>query len=393
VARKDKPKEAEGGRTRVLLLRDVPEERRYSMERYANELELALQDHSGFLTRSTAVHESRIARRLRIPRADSYFARFVKYPLAAGRARGAADIFHVIDHGYAHVTALLPKDRTVVTCHDLILLKSEDGTTGVRGTPTSVFRFRWSTSYLRRVAHVICVSRSTRSDVVRYWSVDETRMSVIPPGIDVQFRSLDDERVRRLRQAPELGQHPILHVSTGVPYKNVSMTLRVLAALRESGVDATLVRVGAPLNSTEISLATQLRVHAHVVECGHVDDERLVELYNACEVLLFPSFYEGFGWPVLEAMACGTPVVTSDAPALAELVGDAGLVASPQNLRGLADAVRAILDDPEVASNLRARGLARASQFTWRRAAAGVADVYAKVLEESGRRAGRELRT
>jgi glycosyltransferase involved in cell wall biosynthesis len=383
----DKLDEAEGGRARVLLLRDVPEEQRYSMERYANELELALQDHSGFLTSSTAVHESRIARRLRLPRADSYFARFVKYPLAAGRARGAADIFHVIDHGYAHVAAFLPKNRTVVTCHDLILLKGEDGTTGVRGTRTSVFRFRWSTSYLRQVAHVICVSRSTRADVMRYWSVDETRLSVIPPGIGVRFRPLDNERAWRLRQAPELVKHLILHVSTGFPYKNVSTTLRVLAALRESGVDGTLVRVGAPLNNTEVSLAKELRVHAQVVECGRVDDERLVELYNACEVLLFPSFYEGFGWPVLEAMACGTPVVTSDAPALVEIAGDAGLVASPQDVRGLTGAVRSILEDPEVASDLRARGVARASQYTWSRTATGVADVYAKVLEESGRRA------
>jgi glycosyltransferase involved in cell wall biosynthesis len=368
---------------KVLLLRDVPEEQRYSMERYADELERGFQNHEDFSIRSMTVHESRIARQLHLRRFDSYVARFIRYPLSAARARRLADIYHVIDHGYAHVSAGLPKRRTIVTCHDLMLLKGEDGTPGARGTRTSVMRFRWSTSYLRQVAHVICVSHSTRSDVIRYWSLDEGRLSVVPPGVDSRFRPLSPARIQALRQIPGLEDHAMLHVSTGVPYKNVGMTLRVLAALRDSGMNVTLIRVGVPLNDREVSLAHELSVTERVIECGRVNDERLVELYNACDVLLFPSFYEGFGWPTLEAMACGTPVVTSNTPALAEIVGDAGIVASPQDVRGLANAVRVILEGPELASDLRARGLARASRYTWKHTVAAVADIYTKVLESA----------
>jgi glycosyltransferase involved in cell wall biosynthesis len=222
---------------------------------------------------------------------------------------------------------------------------------------------------------------------MRYLSVGEERLSVVPPGVDARFRPLDPEDVRQLRQTTPLGQRAILHVSTGVPYKNVPMTLRVLGALKEDGLDVALVRVGVPLNASEVSLARRLGVSGQVIECGRVDDDRLTELYNECDALLFPSWYEGFGWPPLEAMACGTPVVTSNTPALAEIVGDAAITASPWDVRGLTSGVRAILDHPEYARKLRIRGLERASHYSWSRTVAGVANVYRKVLEQSGRSA------
>jgi glycosyltransferase involved in cell wall biosynthesis len=177
-----------------------------------------------------------------------------------------------------------------------------------------------------------------------------------------------------------------------MPYKNVDTTLEVVAALRRAGIDAALVRVGAPLSSSEQRRAKELGLDGAIVECGRVADERLVEIYNNADVLLFPSHYEGFGWPPLEAMACGTPVVCSNTASLPEVVGDAALTAAPNDVHGLASAVHSILTSRVVADSMRARGLARAAGYTWKRTANAYAELYDDVVQCAEERSLRNLR-
>ena len=370
----------------MLLVRDMPEQRLRSMERLADEIERGFAGHERYRLTATALHASRTAGRVGLAQADSYFTRFVRYPLAVKRT--PADVYHIVDHGYAHAASLLPRERTVISCHDLMLLKAEEGLAGFTPGRAQLARFRWSTSFLKHAARVICPSESTKQDVVRLRGVAPERISVVPYGVDARFRPLgDDARARLKGGLPGASRHTMLHVSTGDAYKNVSGTLRVLAALRESGLDITLIRIGKALTEDERGLATRLGVEAHIVECGRVPDERLVELYNAADVLLFPSFYEGYGWPPLEAMACGTPVVTSDAPSLVEVVGDAGLQAPAHDTGALAAAVRAVIESTELAAGLRRRGIERAAQFTWQRTIDGFAEAYALVGERAAIRA------
>lgn len=369
------------GRMPVLLMRNVPEERRLSMERYADEVERGFADSSSFAVRSTAVHAPGADDRIPKP-LERYFTNFVRYPIHAARCN--ALLYHIVDQGYAHLAAVLPLDRTIVTCHDLMPLRAQEGVTGFRGRRTAMVRFRWSVSYLRKVAHVVCVSQATAHDVRRLCEVLPQRITVIANGIDARFRVLPEESVERIKaELPRPGTHIVLHVCSpqGFAYKNVPMTLRVIATLRQEGVDAVLLRVGRLLTPEERRLSEDLRIADVILDCGSVSDERLVELYNASDALLYPSHYEGFGWPPLESMACGTPVVASTAPALVEVVDGAGLLAPAEDREALATALGEVLTSGELAARLRRKGLANAANYSWQRTVEALGTVYAKVID------------
>jgi glycosyltransferase involved in cell wall biosynthesis len=379
-----------GQRPEVALLRDPPEDRRLSMERFASGLETALASSKRVNVASRTVNYSSFAKQFGMAAPAGYVTRLIHYPLAA--ARTAADVYHVVDQGYAHVAAFLPRGRTVVTCHDLMLLRAEEGAAGFRGRRTSVIRYRWSTGFLPRVARVVCDSSSTRADVIRLCGVHEERICVVPPGVEQQFRPLPDaDRVLLRSTIPKIRRHALLHVSTGHPYKNTEQTIRVLHGLCASGFDACLVRVGRSLGSEEVSLARDLNVEDRIIELGIVPDTRLVEVYNAADVLLFPSHYEGFGWPPLEAMACGTPVVASAAPSVVELVNGAALVEEATDTCGFVTAVTAVLESVELRRKLREKGLTRATAFSWRNTASAYEDIYLEVFANADQ-ASRKLR-
>lgn len=352
--------------TRVLLLRDVPEQGLRSMERLADEIERGFAGRDGIDLRAMTLHESARAKRLGFGTMDSYATRFLRYPIAAMRQR--ADIYHIADHGYGHLAALLPKQRVVASCHDLMLLRGEEGDAGFRGRRSTVLRFRWSTSFLRKVARVIVPTEVTKRDVVRLIGVKPDRIDVAPYGVSGAFRPFEDERRAALkREAGRGAAYVALHVSTGSPYKNVEGVLRTIAAMRASGIDVTLLRAGKPLTPSQASLARDLGIAGAIVDCGHVPEARLVELYNAADVLLFPSHHEGYGWPPLEAMACGTPVVTSNCETLLEVTDGAALHADASDADALAAQAARVLRSGDLADRLRWTGMEHASRFTWAR--------------------------
>ncbi len=366
----------------VVLLRDMPEQGLRSMERFADELEEGFQGHPAIAIRSTAVRAWRVAGLPGLRQLDSYLKRFVWYPWAARNV--PATVYHIVDHGYGHVAMFLPPERTVVSCHDLMLLRAEEGRAGFRPRRISVARLRWSVSFLRRAARVVCPTDATRRDAIRLVGVDPARIVVAPYGLHPRFRPLDDATRDALRRALPAGtRYVVLQVSTGRPYKNTAGVLRVVAAVRAAGVDVGLVRAGRPLSAAERSLARSLGLDGVVAECGFVPDERLVELYNASDALLFPSFWEGFGWPPLEAMACGTPVIASNCDALVEVLGDAALMAEPDDIPSLAAALRITLESADVARRMRALGLQRAERFRLDR----TIDAFARVYEDVASRA------
>lgn len=368
---------------RVVLLRDPPYERRLSMERYADAVQRGLTQRGAWEVIPTApmVPDNVRPRGRGWDSLGGYWLRFGAYPVAAARRRG--DVWHVCDQGYAHLAALLPYGRTVVTCHDLMLLRSLEGVTGFRGSPTSVMRFRWSASYLRKVAHVMCDSTATQEDVIRLAHAAPERTTVVPLGVEEHFRPLSPQTRRQIRHGLGYPGDELIILSVGRDaYKNPLAGIDCLAAIRARGVDAHLIRSGAPLADVERDYVHRARVPSWVHEQGIVSDQRLVELYNAADVLLHPSFWEGFGWPPLEAMACGTPAVVSTAPSLVEVIGEAGIAAVATDIRGLADAILRVTT-PEHSADWRRRALHRAESFSWEGTLQSITSVYDRVRAEA----------
>jgi glycosyltransferase involved in cell wall biosynthesis len=358
----------------VLLLKGLADPAHPSMLRFGSELELALRACDG-----VSVRESVTLAPMRLGRIEPYAARYIRAPLSAASRRRVHGVFHITDQSLGHLAAITPAARTVISCHDLMLLRARENTAGFRARSWSVARFAWSTGFLRRVACVVCTTESIKSEIVRLRDVAPERIRVVPHGVSSRFRPLDAAHRERVRQQLGLPGPGVLHVTSGQPYKNVEATLRVISRVRAAGVNATLLRVGRPLSRGQRRLADELRLGSAVRELGALPDERLVEMYGAADTLLFPSHAEGFGWPVLEAMACATPVVTSEDPALVEVAGPAGLRAAADDVAGLATSVLSVLDDRELADRLRVLGRERALGYSWRRAAQGYAAVYRMV--------------
>jgi glycosyltransferase involved in cell wall biosynthesis len=236
---------------------------------------------------------------------------------------------------------------------------------------------------VKRAAAVIADSAQTKRDLETFVGIDPRKVTVIHPGLNQDFAH-DRESGQALRRRLNLGDGPLMLQIGRTFYKNIAGVLRVLHRLRQQGIDIRLARVGRALFGEERALAERLGVADQVLELGAVPDDDIPALYNAVDLLLFPSLYEGFGWPPLEAMACGTPVVCSRSGSLDEVVGDAALTADPEDIDALTWHAATVLTDVRLRETMVARGLAHAARFTWDRTAEQVISVYREVLKEVG---------
>jgi glycosyltransferase involved in cell wall biosynthesis len=235
----------------------------------------------------------------------------------------------------------------------------------------------------RRADAVIVPSRATARDLVRLYRVRPERVAVIPEAPPPSMRVVEDGGVLVAARARlRLPARFVLSVGTLEPGKNRDALLRALSLLRARGLPHALVVVGQRGwgGETLAALAHRLGVDDAVVFTGYLPDADLPLVYNLAEAFVFPSWREGFGLPPLEALACGTPVVASDRPALPEVLGDAALYAPPDRPDAIADALERVLTDDRLREGLRSRGLRRAATYSWQRAARETLAVYRSVV-------------
>jgi glycosyltransferase involved in cell wall biosynthesis len=378
------PSDGASSALRIALLHNYREEQQPSMRLYADRLGDALVRQG--------VHVARVRPPELVPdpwrrrswmwkKIDDYGGRHVVYPRLL---RGlSADVVHVADHSQGFLIAQLDERRTVVTCHDLILLQLAAGRLGDFPIPRVALQiFRMSLALTKRAASIVADSTQTKRDLVDLVGIDPAKVRVIFPGLNQTFAP-SPERGLAFRRRSGLGQGPLILQLGRNFYKNISAVLRVLGRLRRDGVDARVVRTGQSLGGDDRALVERLGISSSIVELGAVSDADIPALYNAVDLLLFPSLYEGFGWPPLEAMASGTPVVSSRAGSLDEIVGDAALTADPDDIEALVKHAAAALTDRETRASLIDRGLRHAARFRWERTAWQMLEVYRDVAERA----------
>jgi len=273
---------------------------------------------------------------------------------------------------------MLTKARRVATIHDVIPYIYPETSTKLDWL---IYRF-WLPLAVRRLDAIITDSQQSKEDIVRYLPVKEENVFVIPCAASANYRPLERAEVKATIERYDINFPYILYVGSLESRKNLPRLLEAYNRFHQQFPKWKLVIVGArkwkfsPIFETVQRLGLQSHVHF----TGYVEEEDLPALYNGAELFVFPSLYEGFGLPVLEAMACGTPVITSNSSSLPEVAGDAALLIDPYDVDAIAGAMKQVLSDPALASTMRKKGLDRAQQFTWERTARETLAVYEQVL-------------
>lgn len=286
-----------------------------------------------------------------------YCDRFIFFPRALRAAASRADVVHICDHGSAMYALGIKRVPVVVTCHDMHAVMGAFGK--VPDCPASSFGRllqSWICRGLRQASCVACVSNATREDA-QCLLTKQTKLRVVLNALNYPFQQLSQtEAKKRLEGIAGLNQPFVLHVGSNLTRKNREGVLRVFALVSER-VDLRLVFVGQALTPNLLRLADELRVRGRVLSIVSPGVEVIEALYNRALALIFPSRYEGFGWPPIEAQACGCPVVASNIPPLVEAVGRSASLHSIGDEQGMADSIRRLATDPDYWQEMRRRGL------------------------------------
>lgn len=369
----DVPYERRSGMTRlrVGLVSTAPVDVPGSMRAYADVLMKAFAQHAPDV-------EARMFELAPVALAGSLAQRvqMLSLPLKARRQRHAAlDVWHVLDGSRAYLASALKRAPVVITAHDIIPRLQRQGR--FPGSPAVGRAAGWlwqrNGAAMRHAQAVVCVSDRTRLDILtQFGEMPDTRVVHLPvrPGLaPVAGNDKDEPREPGL----------VLHVGNNSFYKHRPQVLRIFARM-DRELRRSLVMLGSPPTPELLQLADMLGIAAEIRWIDGVDDTALAGWYRRASVLLFPSLYEGFGWPVLEAMSFGLPVVCSNAGSLPEVVGPAATCFTPDNVDGFALEADVLLREPAYARSRGAQGLMRSMQFSLESFARGTCDAYAAAM-------------
>ena len=306
---------------------------------------------------------------------DRILNRYVLYPQFVARLKKDFDFYYVADHSYAHLVHSLPANQTGVYCHDLDAFRCltqpevEPRPWWFKGMSRRIL------SGLRSAAVIFYSTKAVHADILRFNLVDPTKLVHAPYGVDNAFSTapLDSPtppELIRLSDAPWL-----LHVGATIPRKRIDILLKVFAAARERCSDLRLCKIGSAWTAEQESQIKRDDLGRSIVHLGKVSQSLLIEAYRHTNAVMVTSDAEGFGLPLIEAMACGAPVIASDIPVLREIGGSGAIYAKVGDLKAWGQAIHSVLSDDGRLPTQESR-LAWASQFTWSEHTRIVADAF-----------------
>jgi glycosyltransferase involved in cell wall biosynthesis len=294
-----------------------------------------------------------------------------RLPLPVQLWTGRLDLFHATDFT---LPPTLPKTRTLLTVHDLSFVRvPESASPRLKRYLDSVVP-----RSVRRADHILADSQATKDDLVELYGTSPEKITVLLSGVNPRFVPMT-AGLDTVRTKYGIGDDPfVLCVGTVQPRKNYERVIRAIATIP----DVKLVIVGGRgwLESPIYAAVDELHMRDRVIFTGFADEHDLPALYSAARVVAFPSLYEGFGLPILEGFACGTPVLTAPVSSLTEVAGDAALLVDPLSVEAIRDGLIRLIHDESLRAELIAKGRARAALFTWQRAAQELKRVYAQMV-------------
>jgi glycosyltransferase involved in cell wall biosynthesis len=302
------------------------------------------------------------------------------YPLIVKSRARKSRIRHLTNPDLAFLLRLFDLSPSVVTCYDLIPVSYYGNNSAY-----------WNMNLrgLRNADHIITISEFSKKEIVSLAGVPPDRISVIYPGVDTSCYYPDRNR-SILSQYPITDSDPVvMYLGSEEPRKNLALILHAIYRLKKILPGVKLLKAGGSQMGGDrrsvMALIRELHLENEVIFTGQVAEPDLPAYYNAADLFVFPSLYEGFGLPPLEALACGCPVVTSDATSLPEVVGDAGCLIDPHDVEGFAEAMARLLTGRGTSErdSLVARGLAQVKKFSWDVSARQTMDVYERVLADA----------
>lgn len=375
---------------RLAILRDYEEENWPSMDLCAEMLLTGIREQGEAVWAAGVcpVFYRRLGRLPVIGRrgwafnADRLLNRLWDYPRHLRRRISEFDLFHVCDHSYSQLVHALPADRTGVFCHDLDAFQC-------LFAPDRDPRPRWFRSMMRRVLHglqkaavVFYSTEAVRSRIAALGLIAPRRLVHAPYGISPEFTAVSINDAAADQITARLDGHPyLLHVGSCIPRKRMDVLLEVFARVKMRHPDLRLLKVGGPWSTEQQSQIARLGVSSSVVQVEGLTRATLAALYRQASLVLMPSEAEGFGLPVIEALACGAPVVASDLPVFREVAESAADYCPVGAVDVWVETVLSLLANPAVAPDHSVR-LARAGRYTWTAYALSIAGAYIHLMSK-----------